>query len=80
MLAEMVLMVKALPFLKSQKLNSVSLPNVFNFGFDYHLFIQVCLLAISAGTLFNNSCALAAHAVIHFKGCCSVTALLQQGT
>ncbi|DBB00137.1 TPA: hypothetical protein ACH3X1_013984 [Trebouxia sp. C0004] len=40
MLAEMVLMVKALPFLKSQKLNSVSLPNVFNFGFDYHMFIQ----------------------------------------
>ncbi|DBA71042.1 hypothetical protein WJX79_002593 [Trebouxia sp. C0005] len=40
MLAEMVLMVKALPFLKSQKLNSISLPNVLNFGFDYHMFIQ----------------------------------------
>lgn len=41
MLAEMVLMAKSLPYLQSQKLNSIALPNAFNFGFDYHLFIQV---------------------------------------
>ena len=41
MLAEMVLMAKSLPYLKSQKLNSIALPNALNFGFDYHLFIQV---------------------------------------
>ena len=80
MLAEMVLMVKALPFLKSQKLNSISLPNVLNFGFDYHMFIQVCLLVISARTLFSHSLALAANPVIRFKGCCSVIALLKQST
>jgi len=79
MLAEMVLMVKALPFLKSQKLNSVSLPNVLNFGFDYHMFIQVSLLATSADTWFHSH-ALAAHPVICLKSCCSSIALLQPGT
>lgn len=41
MLAEMVLMAKSLPYLKSQKLNSTALPNAVNFGFDYRIFIQV---------------------------------------
>ena len=41
MLAEMVLMAKSLPYLKSQKLNTITLPNAVNFSFDYHLFIQV---------------------------------------
>ena len=41
MLAEVVLMAKSLPYLKSRKLNSIALPNALNFGFDYHLFIQV---------------------------------------
>lgn len=40
MVAEMILMITALPYLKSQKLNSIALPNSLNFGFDYHLFIQ----------------------------------------
>ncbi|KAL3143126.1 hypothetical protein ABBQ38_003397 [Trebouxia sp. C0009 RCD-2024] len=40
MLVEMVLMAKSLPYLKSQKLNSIALPNAVNFGFDYRLFIQ----------------------------------------
>lgn len=42
MLAEMSIMLSSLPYLESQKLHSVSLPNTFNFGFDYHLFIKVC--------------------------------------
>jgi len=79
MLAEMALMVKALPFLKSQKLNSISLPNVVNFGFDYHMFIQVCLLSTSADDWFHSH-ALAAHPVIRLKSCCSSIALLHQGT
>ena len=79
MLAEMVLMVTALPFLKSQKLNSISLPNVLNFGFDYHVFIQVWLVATSADKWFHSH-ALAAHPVIRLKSCCSVVILLQQGT
>lgn len=41
MLAEMMLMAKSLPYLKSQKLNSINLPNAINFGFDYHLFVLV---------------------------------------
>lgn len=41
MLAEMQIMLSSLPYLKNQKLHSISLPNTFNFGFDYHLFIQV---------------------------------------
>lgn len=39
--AEMTIMVQSLTYLKSQKLNSISLPNAFNFGFNYHLFIKV---------------------------------------
>lgn len=45
MLVEMVLMAKSLPYLKSQKLNSIALPNAVNFGFDYRLFIQVPYLS-----------------------------------
>lgn len=41
MLAEMFLMAKSLPYLKSQKLNTITLPNALNVGFSYHLFIQV---------------------------------------
>lgn len=41
MLAEMMLMAKSLPYFQSQRLNSIALPNALNFGFDYHLFIQV---------------------------------------
>ena len=44
MVAEIVLMLKALPFLRDSKLNSIALPNAYNFAFDYHLFIQVCSL------------------------------------
>ena len=42
MIAEMAIMIQALPYLKAQKLNSIGLPNALNFGFDYHLFIKVC--------------------------------------
>ena len=48
MLAEMVIMAKSLPYLKSQKFNSIALPNALNFGFDYHLFIQVTQPSITA--------------------------------
>lgn len=34
-------MAKSLPYLESQNLNSIALPNAANFGFDYRLFIQV---------------------------------------
>lgn len=52
MLAEMALMIQALPYLKAQRLNSIGLPNAVNFSFDYHLFIKVYLL-YSVGTLLS---------------------------
>lgn len=52
MLAEMMLMAKSLPYLKSQKLNSINLPNAINFGFDYHLFVLALLLVYPILWLF----------------------------
>ena len=55
MLAEMVLMAKSLPYLKSQKLNSIGLPNSINFSFDYHLFIQVSRLVMQCHVLMLSA-------------------------
>jgi very-long-chain (3R)-3-hydroxyacyl-CoA dehydratase len=41
--AEMVLMYKALPFIRSRKLYSVFMPNAYNFAFDFAIFIVVGL-------------------------------------
>ena len=40
-MAEIVLMVQSLPFLESKQLHSFSMPNKFNFAFNYHYFIIV---------------------------------------
>jgi hypothetical protein len=39
--AEMVLMYRALPFIRARKLFSVFMPNAYNFAFDYAIFITV---------------------------------------
>lgn len=41
--AEMVLMYRALPFIRARKLFSVFMPNAYNFAFDYTIFITVFL-------------------------------------
>lgn len=66
MVAEMILMINALPYLKSQQLNSIALPNSLNFGFDYHLFIQVCLWS-TLGLACDQKVFLGLHMLIRLK-------------
>ena len=69
LLAEMVLMAKSLPYLKSQKLNSIALPNALNFGFDYHLFIQVTQPSMAAAD-YCSCCWLWLIFLQERSGCC----------